>query len=67
VHQRPSFAAWGRLPGQSKGIGVAPSPEYVADFFASSNGLALATAFVAIKNAKLRRRIVDLVEELAEQ
>jgi transcriptional regulator with XRE-family HTH domain len=55
------------LPGQPKGIGDAPSPEYVADFLASSDGLALVKAFVAIKNTRLRRRIVALVEELAEQ
>jgi len=55
------------LPGQSRGTGDAPSPDYVADFLASSDGLALVKAFVALKNAKLRRCIVDLVEELAEQ
>jgi transcriptional regulator with XRE-family HTH domain len=55
------------LPGQPQGIGDAPSPEYVADFLASADGLALVKAFVAIKNAMLRRRIVDLVEELAKQ
>jgi hypothetical protein len=55
------------LPGQPKSMGDTSWPEHVTDFFASSNGLALAMAFAAIKNAKLRRYIVDLVEELAEQ
>jgi len=55
------------LPGQPKGAGAAPSPEHVADFLATRNGLALVKAFVAIKNARLRRRIVDLVEQIAEQ
>jgi transcriptional regulator with XRE-family HTH domain len=55
------------LPGQPNGVGAAPSPKYVADFLATTNGLALVKAFVAIKNARLRRCIVDLVEELAEQ
>ena len=47
------------------GFEEAPSPSYVADFLATSDGLALTKAFVRIKNPKLRRRIVDLVEEVA--
>ena len=43
----------------------APSPSYVSDFLATSEGLALTRAFTKIKEAKLRRRIVDLVEEIA--
>jgi transcriptional regulator with XRE-family HTH domain len=43
----------------------APSPAYVSDFLATSEGLALTKAFMRIKEAKLRRRIVDLVEEIA--
>lgn len=46
--------------------GVAPSPAYVSDFLASSDGLALTKAFMRIKSAKLRRRIVDLVEHIPE-
>jgi transcriptional regulator with XRE-family HTH domain len=52
-------------PGQSKNVGDAPSPSYVSDFVASSDGLALIKAFTRIKKPKLRRRIVDLVEEIA--
>src|SRR3990172_7039216 len=52
-------------PGQSKRDGKAPSPTYVSDFLATSDGLALTKAFVQIKNAKLRRNIVNLVEEIA--
>jgi transcriptional regulator with XRE-family HTH domain len=43
----------------------APSPTYVSDFLATSDGLALTKAFMEIKQPKLRRRIVDLVEEIA--
>jgi transcriptional regulator with XRE-family HTH domain len=50
---------------QSDGVGEAPSPTYVSDFLATSDGLALTKAFMEIKEAKLRRRIVDLVEEIA--
>jgi transcriptional regulator with XRE-family HTH domain len=52
------------LPGQTKGNGNAPSPAYVADFLASTDGLALTKALMRIK-PKLRRRIVDLVEQIA--
>lgn len=53
------------LPGQvMDGLAEAPSPAYVADFLATSDGLALTKAFMRIKDAKLRRRIVDLVEQM---
>ena len=41
------------------------SPTYVADFLATSEGLALTRAFTRITDAKLRRSIVDLVEQIA--
>jgi transcriptional regulator with XRE-family HTH domain len=50
---------------RAEGFGEAPSPAYVSDFLATSDGLALTKAFVRIKDAKLRRRIVDLVEQIA--
>jgi transcriptional regulator with XRE-family HTH domain len=53
-------------PGQQPdGFSEAPSPAYVSDFLATSDGLALTKAFMGIKDAKLRRRIVDLVEQIA--
>jgi len=52
-------------PGATKNSGYAPSPAYVSDFLASSDGLALVKAFTRIKEPKLRRRIVDLVAEIA--
>jgi transcriptional regulator with XRE-family HTH domain len=52
-------------PGmQSDGMAEAPSPAYVSDFLATSDGLALTKAFMRIKDSKLRRRIVDLVEQI---
>lgn len=56
-------------PGQharGAGFAEAAAPTYVSDFLATSDGLALSRAFVQIKNAKLRRRIVDLVETIAD-
>jgi len=47
------------------GMSEAPSPAYVSDFLATSDGLALTKAFMRIADSKLRRRIVDLVEQIA--
>jgi transcriptional regulator with XRE-family HTH domain len=51
--------------GRAEGMGEAPSPAYVSEFLATSDGLALTKAFMRIEDAKLRRRIVDLVEQIA--
>jgi transcriptional regulator with XRE-family HTH domain len=51
--------------GRVEGMGEAPSPAYVSDFLATSDGLALTKAFMRISDSKLRRRIVDLVEQIA--
>lgn len=50
---------------RAEGVSEAPSPAYVSDFLATSDGLALTKAFMRIDNSKLRRRIVDLVEQIA--
>ena len=55
------------LPGHSGGLSEAPSPAYVSDFLATSDGLSLIKAYIRIKNKKLRRRIVDLVEQIADE
>jgi transcriptional regulator with XRE-family HTH domain len=47
------------------GMSEAPSPAYVSDFLATQDGLALTKSFMRIKSSKLRRRIVDLVEQIA--
>ncbi len=56
-------------PGQQPidGMAEAPSPAYVSDFLATSDGLALTKAFMRIKDPKLRRRIVDLVEQMVSE
>src|ERR1700684_661708 len=50
---------------RTEGMAEAPSPAYVSDFLATSDGLALTKAFMRIGDSKLRRRIVDLVEQIA--
>ena len=44
---------------------AAPSTAYVSDFLATSDGLRLIKAFMQIKDARLRRRIVDLVRQIS--
>ena len=47
------------------GFSEGSSPSYVSDFLATSEGLALTRAFTRITDAKLRRSIVELVEQIA--
>lgn len=55
----------GHSAGSSGGMSEAPSPAYVSDFLATSDGLSLTKSFMKIKSSKLRRKIVDLVEQIA--
>ena len=52
-------------PGMGGGFAEGASPEYVQATLSTSDGLALVKAFARIENAKLRRRVVDLVQEMA--
>jgi transcriptional regulator with XRE-family HTH domain len=45
---------------------TAGPPSYVNEFLATSDGVALVKAFRRIKNVKLRRLIVSLVEDCTE-
>jgi transcriptional regulator with XRE-family HTH domain len=49
------------------GFAEGTSPSYISDFLATSEGLALTRAFTRIADAKLRRSIVDLVEQIADR
>ena len=54
-----------RQAGDPKSMSGAPSPTFVSEFLATSEGLALMKAFSDIKSAKLRRSIVHLIEQIA--
>jgi len=54
-----------QAPGHAVRHGEAPSPAYVSEFLATSQGHALLRAFVKIADGKLRRSIVRLVEAVA--
>jgi transcriptional regulator with XRE-family HTH domain len=53
------------LPGQPEGIGAPAMPTYMCEFLATTEGLALTKAFMQIREPRLQRRIVALVEEIA--
>ncbi|TCR68909.1 helix-turn-helix transcriptional regulator [Bosea sp. BK604] len=49
------------------GFSDSSSTAYISDFLATSEGVQLTKAFVRIKSGRVRRRIVDMVEALAEE
>jgi transcriptional regulator with XRE-family HTH domain len=49
----------------TEGFSEGSSPAYVSDFLATSEGLALTRAFTRITDAKMRRAIVEVVEQIA--
>jgi transcriptional regulator with XRE-family HTH domain len=55
------------IPHAEKGTVDAPSPAYLNEFLATSDGLDLVKAFMCIEDAKLRRAIVRLVEEITPE
>jgi transcriptional regulator with XRE-family HTH domain len=52
-------------PGQPKISRTAPSPDFVTQFLSKEDGLALTRAFMRLRDAKVRRSIVHLVENIA--
>ena len=57
-----------RAPGQSGVVvEIAESDPYVNDFLATSDGLALVKAFMRIRDPKLRRAIVVLVQQITPE
>ncbi|MFC7395952.1 helix-turn-helix domain-containing protein [Chelatococcus sp. GCM10030263] len=52
--------------GEDGGFAESPSTGYVADFLSTSEGVQLNKAFIRIRDQKVRKRIVDLVNALAE-
>jgi transcriptional regulator with XRE-family HTH domain len=52
------------LPAARTPKNATASPDTFMDLMSTSEGLALAKAFMRIANMKLRRRVVDMVEEI---
>jgi transcriptional regulator with XRE-family HTH domain len=49
------------------GFNEAQPADYVAEFLSSSEGIHLNKAFIRIKDDKLRRRVIDLVNAMADE
>jgi len=62
-----SFLFEGRPSGCANvdGYGDGASPAYISDFLATSEGLTLTRAFTRIADTRLRRCIVEMVEQIA--
>ncbi len=60
----PQLDPAGVGPPSGDGLAEQPTPTYVSDFLSTADGLHLMRAFVRVKDAKVRKRIVDLVEAL---
>ena len=61
----PGGGGAGGLGGEAAGSFAEPeSNAYVVDFLSTSEGLQLTRAFAAIKDPKVRKKVLDLVEAL---
>jgi len=61
---QPEFFFEGEMTGQ---IADSVSPDYVTQLLATEEGLALIRAFQKLLTIKMRRKVVGLVEELADR
>jgi transcriptional regulator with XRE-family HTH domain len=65
VHVTYFFEDAANLSPLINGTSALHSTAYVSEFLSINDGMALAKAFMQIKEPKLRRRIVSLVEQMA--
>jgi transcriptional regulator with XRE-family HTH domain len=65
IQQVPISFFFEGVPGPSYALDEAQSSAYISDFLATSDGLDLTKAYMSIQNAKLRRSIVGLVNEIS--
>lgn len=61
----PSFESPAAPEQRHMGVAEDANPSYVADFLSTAEGLHLNMAFARIHDAKVRKRIIDLVSALA--
>jgi transcriptional regulator with XRE-family HTH domain len=54
------------VPGEERAQTDAPFPKFVSDYLVTSDGLNLTKAFMQIRDPKLRRAVVNLVEQIAD-
>ena len=63
----PAFDEDLTQPGGTGGGVSEAGSSYVVDFLSTAEGLLLNRAFVRIKNAKLRKRVIDLISTMADE
>ena len=56
----------GAVPPTPGGLQEGRDTDYVVDFLSTNEGIQLNTAFVRIKDPKLRRRLIELVRSMAK-
>jgi transcriptional regulator with XRE-family HTH domain len=61
----PTFFFEDDMPAAGDSKHMIASANTIMDFMATSEGLALAKAFMKIRSMPVRRRIIELVEEIA--
>lgn len=59
------FEGGPQMPGHRADSKEGVSPAYVNDFLTTADGLAIVKSFTKIKSNKLRRRVVELIEQMA--
>lgn len=55
-----------QMPGAAQGFAEEPARPPVMDFLSTGEGLQLTLAFMRIKDAKVRKRVLELIRSLAE-
>jgi hypothetical protein len=63
---QPEGASRVLFEGAPGGADAPATPAYANEFFATTDGLALAKALMRIDDMKLRRLLVQLIEDCAE-
>jgi transcriptional regulator with XRE-family HTH domain len=53
-------------PRGAQGSSATASPEYVTEFLSTPQGLKLLRAFMRIRNGKLRRSVVQFVQDISQ-
>jgi transcriptional regulator with XRE-family HTH domain len=56
-----------QLEGPQPGFSDSAASDYVSDFLLTNEGVQLMRAFLRIKDAAVRRRVIDLIDALGEK
>jgi transcriptional regulator with XRE-family HTH domain len=56
-----------QLEGPQSGFAEGAAADYVSDFLMTNEGIQLMKAFMRIRDASVRRRVIDLIDALGEK